>query len=167
MRSSKYAADLPYPTVSAERTDYHDANCIREDYGGSESETTAIMQYVYQSYICASDEELHNMFIGIAMVEMHHHDLLGETLCKLGDKPIIAGRRRYWNAGVVNYATCALDMINNDIMAEKQAICNYRKTIKCLNNISIIELIERIILDEELHVELLESMRNRLLSRDT
>lgn len=152
-----YHIDLPYPDVVVDRRDYRDACCLKGDFGGAESETTAIMQYVCQSYSAGLiDKSLHEFFIGIAITEMHHHELLGETLCKLGDKPLIADCRRFWNAGNVNYTTNIIEMLTVDIQNEKQAIRNYRNTIKCLNNLSIIELVERIILDEEYHVELLE-----------
>lgn len=153
-----YHIDRPYPEVIVDRCDYRDACCLKGDFGGAESETTAIMQYVCQAYSAGMvDKSLHDFFIGIAITEMHHHDLLGETLCKLGEKPVIADGRRFWSAGNVNYSTNIVEMLIVDIQAERQAIRNYRRTIKCLNNLSIIELIERIIMDEEYHVQLLEN----------
>lgn len=149
--------DLPYPEVIVDMPSLSDVRCLMNDYAGRESETTAIMQYIFQGYVADElGQEWHRLFIDIAITEMHHHELLGETIIKLGGTPVIGGNRQFWNGSMVNYNKELVQMIELDIISENIAIENYRNTIKCLNNYTIRELIERIILDEELHIKLLK-----------
>lgn len=155
-------ADLPYPEVIIDTPSRHDVQCLMGDYAGAQSETTAIFQYVYQAYVNQDNEEYHRLFESIAVTEMHHHELLGETICKLGGNPVIADGREFWSGRNINY-TCGLrQMLVADIRAEQQAIRNYRKSIECLDNYTIKELIERIILDEQMHIELLSAALDKL-----
>lgn len=156
MEYNKFKADLPYLKVEVDTPSMSDVKCLMEDYGGMLSETTAIMIYIYQSYISKLyGEEWAEMFMGIAKVEMHHHELLAEAIVKCGGNPIIAGNRQFWSGSFVSYQQDLCKMIEKNLMAESMAIANYKKTIKCLNNYSIKELIERIILDEEVHIRIL------------
>lgn len=64
---------------------------------------------------------------------------------------------------MVNYCKDVINMINIDIKSEQIAIENYKKTIRCVQNYSIRELIERIIMDEELHILALEEQKRKIL----
>lgn len=151
------ASNMPYKKLEVDMPSMRDVRCLMEDFGGSESETTAVMQYIYQSYITGSlEDEWHELFMGIAKVEMHHHHMLGELIVALGGTPIIGGNKMFWNGACVNYERNLCKMIECDILAEKKAISAYRRTIMCLENFSAREMIERIIKDEEVHIVLLE-----------
>lgn len=163
MMKNIYALDLPYPEVIVDSDSIHDVKCLMDSYSGQGGETTAIMQYAYQSYVMSKyGEYWHEFFEGIAIVEMHHHMMLGETICKLGSRPVIGGNRQYWNGSFVDYTTDLKKMLLMDIRGEEIAIADYRRAIKCVNNLSIVELIERIILDEEHHIELFKSALDSL-----
>lgn len=159
--------DLEYPEVEIDSASMSDCRCLMEDYGGAEGELTAILTYSYQAYVISDMEEyaeLYETFEEIAITEMHHHELLGETIVKLGGTPVMGGCHKFWNGSMVNYCKDVINMINMDIMAEKTAIENYKKTIRCLQNYSVRELIERIIMDEELHILALEEQKSKILS---
>lgn len=156
MSKIKCTVDLPFPEIKIDRMSKHDVCCLLEDFGGRASETTAVMQYIYQAYItCEIEGEWHDLFQSIAMAEMQHHKQIGMAISKLGGIPVIGGCRDFWSGFSVDYTRDLCRMIEIDIDGEKAAIMHYKKTIECLENYSCRELIERIIKDEELHLELL------------
>lgn len=156
---------LQYPSVQIKDICLSDARCLLEDYCGEESEFTSICTYLYQSYtLCNMPQydELRQVLKGIAISEMHHHEMLGEIIVKLGGTPVFGGKDKFWNGSMVNYCKDIINMINIDIKAEQEAIKNYKKTICCVKNYEIRELIERIIRDEELHILTLEEQKIKL-----
>ena len=63
-----------------------------------------------------------------------------------------------WTANYVNYDTCINGMILEDIKAETKAIENYGKHLCLINDRHIRKLIERIILDEKLHLRIFKEL---------
>lgn len=153
-------ADLPYPKIDIKVKNRNEVNLLMPVYGGRESETTAIFSYIYGHYVTGDIEgDLSDCLLNIAITEMHHHDLLGEAIFDLGGTPYIGGNYNYWQGGYVNYEKDPIRIIKNAIAAEKQAIHDYRIVISRTSMPEIKLLIERIILDEQIHIETL----NRLL----
>ena len=155
-----------YPTVEIDCPSLSDVRCLMDSYGGESSETTAIMQYMYQAYILKEiDYELYKTIENIAIQEMTHHELLGETIVKLGGTPVIGGYRQFWNGAMVNYTKDIMSILDANIKGETIAIENYKKAIKCVDNYSIKELLEAIISDEKEHLktfyELKEHFKNK------
>lgn len=165
--SKDYSIKLPYPKI--EGVVYpQDIRCIVDDYSGRASELTAILQYSYQQYISHSyDEELAKDLLGIAIVEMTHHELLGEAIAQMGGDPIMGGSTCFWSGSNVNYTKNPVTFIRNNINAEYQAIQNYRRSIACVRNQSLKDLLARIIMDEELHIKIFEDILERLTSTET
>lgn len=159
----KVTADLPYPETVIPYKNPLEAKKLMNDYGGRDSETTAIMQYIYQAYMLhESEPEVAKKLEEIAVVEMHHHESLGETIAQLGGFPVIGGKNSFWNGSYVNYINDPIKMLEIDIHGEDLAIANYEKTILVLQNDSIKQLIERIIADEEQHIIVLKAMLDYL-----
>lgn len=141
--------------------DLDDAMLLMQDYGGRVSETSALMQYMYQHYILSPvDKEIADILERIAIFEMQHHELLGKTITLLGGDPIVGADYKYWTAGYINYTRSLKEIIMVDINDEEQAIENYRKTIARLKNKDVARMIECIISDEELHIEVLTEILN-------
>ena len=51
-------------------------------------------------------------------------------------------------------------MLEDDIEAEKEAICQYEMHIKMINDDCVNSVLKRIILDEEYHIMLLKVLKN-------
>lgn len=151
MHYNEFQSDLPYPDIMPNKN-LHDAKLLMPNYSGKEGELTAILLYAYQSYISYNDPKLSKILQEIAVVEMEHHELLGEAICKLGGYPIMAGKD-YWNGSYVNYTTDIVKFLEFNIYSEEVAIRNYEKTILQLEEKQIKNLLERIILDEEIHIK--------------
>ena len=75
----RFCCDLPYPPVEVTCPDPACVPILRDLYAGQRSELGAITQYCYQSFLLGlRDEELSGMLRGIAIVEMHHLEMLGQ-----------------------------------------------------------------------------------------
>ena len=159
-----YKADLPYVEVEKSVKSPFEVRLLMPVYGGKGSETTAIMGYIFQSYALADKEpEISKCLEQIAISEMRHHDLLGTSIVRLGGVPYIGDNRGYWQGGYVNYTLNVKEMIDADIAGEKSAITAYKDVIKFSKNEEVKAMIARIIKDEEIHIETLESIRRSLL----
>ena len=104
----------------------------------------------------------------IAVVEMHHLDLLSQVISLLGGDPTFSAVRNnrciVWNGSMVNYCKNLPQMIRYNIRAEQEAIANYRRHIAFIKDRQIQALLERIIEDEEIHLAIFRQMLERLES---
>ena len=147
----KYASDLPYPEIVVDEN-LQEAKMLMPSYSGVAGELTAILTYAFQSYITLKLQDVKEVLEKIAQVEMHHHELLGTTITKLGGFPVM-GARNYWNGSFVNYTLDPKKFLAQNIVAEENAIRNYERTILNITSPQVKTLLERIILDEQVHIE--------------
>lgn len=153
-------SDKPYPKIQVERPNKKYAKLLLEDYAGNQSEDTAIHLYLYQSLVSSTEyRELARDLKDIAKVEMHHLFLLGKTIKLLGLEPVFAsisdtGLLIPWTSSGVNYATDIQTMLEVDIEREMEAICNYEKHIKLIDDKYVKVLLKRIIEDEKIHISI-------------
>lgn len=150
---NEFSLALPYPEVD-KAPDERDVLRLYDLYAGRFSEMTAICSYVYQSVV-SSNPCVARLVKGIASIEMRHLDLLAGAIFALGGDPVFAGRYNYFSG---RYADCENDLrtfIRNDVYAERNAAESYRATAEASVNPQLKELLCRIAMDEELHVELL------------
>ena len=155
-----YSVDLPYPEVNVKDKNPQYIDLILQNYASSISEFDAIAQYTYHqiSYVY-ENIEVSQTLRGISIVEMNHLELLGEILVQLGAEPgywINNKKPHYWSSKLVDYDLSSLKYILTvDINDEKSAIKQYKETITKINDENINDIIKRIILDEEYHIQLL------------
>lgn len=88
--------DLPYPEPVIPYPNPVEAKKLMNDYGGRDSETTAILQYVYQSYVLSRDfPEFSKKLQEIAACEMKHQKILGTAIAAYAEvSPLSAAGRR-------------------------------------------------------------------------
>lgn len=152
----KFSSDLPYPEIEVEPC-LPQAKLLMPSYAGAGGELTAILTYTFQGYTHVRQPELNKALMGIARSEMRHHELLGTTIFKLGGYPVM-GARTYWNGNMVNYTLSPHKFLEQNIAAEESAIANYERTILNLSVESVKMLLERIILDEEIHIKIFKEL---------
>lgn len=155
MDLTKFSSELPYPEIVVEKN-LNDSRLLMPSYGGNASEITAIMTYSFQHFICPI-KEIAEVLNGISIAEMRHMELLGEAITALGGYPIIGGRT-YWNGSFVNYTLDTKKFLRQNILAEETAILNYERTILNLSEDCLKQMIERIIVDEEIHIKLFKEL---------
>lgn len=156
MDISKYASDLPYPEIDVEKN-VAESKLLMPSYAGSASELSAILTYAFQSYVTTKYPEIATTMEKIAIVEMHHHELLGKTIYALGGYPVM-GARTWWNGSFASYALDPKKYLMENIKAEKSAIANYERTILNVSDESVKTLLARIILDEEMHIKVFKEL---------
>ncbi|MDA8234386.1 MAG: manganese catalase family protein [Clostridia bacterium] len=161
---SDCAAPGPYPLVKVLAENPFYANLLLEDYGGLVSEFTAIAQYSYNHFV-TDEEEVGELMECVSITEMHHLELLGETIKMLGGDPkYVNSRGKFWNADYVYYGKGAYEILTSAIASEKEAIEQYRRHQQVIVDPHIVNLLERIIKDEIRHIELfiaaLRKLRN-------
>jgi bacterioferritin len=157
----KLSSDLPYPEID-EAEQPAEAKKLMNDYAGRCGEYTAIAQYIFQSLIKYGDREISSVLRKIAVIEMRHLSMLGTAIAKLGGYPVFGGCNYPWNGTFVNYAGDLSRLILLDIKIEEETIYNYEKTLLVLKNEQAKRLVERIILDEEIHIKVLTDLLDRV-----
>ena len=138
------------------------ANLLYDNFSGEAGELTAIAQYLYEHIELKRYDNFSRIVLAIAIEEMKHLELLGELIKRLGRKPYYTNKERIaWNSGnnLRYHFNSIYDVLTFNIESEKRAIEEYRKVIKYTQNKSIKDLIERIIIDEQTHLEIFNRLR--------
>lgn len=153
--------NIPYPKLMNIRQNIRYANLLYDSFAGKDGEVTAVMQYIYEHIELKRFESFSKILLDIAIEEMHHLDLLGNLIKKLGGKPYFINKEQCeWNSQNIKYHFGNVyNMLTYNIETEKKAIVEYRKVIKYTQNKSIKDLIERIILDEQTHLEIFNRLK--------
>ena len=162
----KYYVDIPYPKIQVERPNIEYAKVLSNIYAGEISEESCISLYIFE-HISLFDtyQEYAEVLKKIAIVEMHHLEMLGELIDLLGMKPVFMSYDKLkkelipWNACYINYDTNIKDIIDLDIQAEENAIACYRHILTIIKDKYITQIIKRIIMDEELHLSIFKSFK--------
>jgi bacterioferritin len=147
----------PYPEPAVQGPSPEYAAMLLEDYAGRGSEFTAIAQYIYHSLVVPEGYGwIADLLEDLAMVEMRHLDLLGETIKLLGADPrYYAEDGVYWNSRNVAYRQGLREQLEADIEAERSAIAQYERHYGLIGDPKIRQLLARIVADEQLHLFLL------------
>lgn len=137
------------------------SNMLYDKFAGEAGELTAVMQYIYEHIELKRFENFSKILLSIAIEEMHHLDLLGNLIKKLGGIPYYINKENSaWNGNNVKYHFGSVyEMLTYNIESEKKTIDGYKEAIKYTQNKSIKELLERIILDEKTHLEIFNRLR--------
>lgn len=159
--------NIAYPPVKTEGRNLRFAAILSNDYAGMVSEMTAITQYLFQHFIIEdSNKELAAVLECIAVVEMHHLEIIGELITDFGGDPQfrVMGKRNnaFWSGRYPVYLKNPQRFIKEDIKSEQQAIRNYQMHISLIDDMYVKKVLERIILDEENHIKIFESFLNRI-----
>ena len=164
-----FQVDLPYPKIRVEKENMRYANILLHNYSGMVSEFTAINQYIYHKFkLFEENPEVSEVIGKIAIVEMHHLETLGKLILLLGEDPRYwikkKDKRYYWDGKFVDYGTTLKEYLDYDIQAETIAIRDYNKAKTEISDPYIIEIIDRIILDEELHLEIFKNLYDKYIN---
>ena len=153
-----YKSNLPYPDIKVEKENIEYAKLLMYPYASMISEDTATHLYMYQSFIL--DDNIGKILENIAIVEMHHLEMLAKTINLLGLKPEYKSNDIPWTSNYINYTNNLKDILKINIEAETLAIKNYQNLIKVINDKYIKKMLERIIVDEEIHLKIFNDLYN-------
>ena len=172
-RHSHGCPPKPYPIAAAQTKNRQYVRMIRNVYCGSGcSELNAAMQYFYHSLIlreCAP--QVSREILNIAICEMHHLELLGQLLCSMGSEPKFFASRCsphgmqnvWWSAkpGGIVYAGELGPALQADVQLKTGIIENYCRITREISDPGIVQLAERILLDEEDHLRIFTALLQR------
>jgi len=158
-KRGQYSDPSPYPEVKVLSPNLNYAEILMDDYAGVVSEFTAISQYLYHYFLFKQiDKELGELLENVSITEMHHMNILADTITKLGGNPLIRGsnstHRNFWSGKFIYYGTNLCEQLKADIDAEYKAISEYQKHICYIADSQIQAILQRIILDEKVHIRL-------------
>lgn len=163
--------NLPYPDLSGLKTDYANARILMPAYADAESEMTAVLQYVFHSlnFGARGMTELAELMEDVAIAEMHHLDLLGEALLRLGVSPVYSrkppNKCDFYSACHVDYSTLPAAMLSAAITAETRAIRGYEQMLDRFTDSTLNALVNRILLDERMHLEHFKAAYRSLMEK--
>lgn len=155
-------AESPYPSLKGLQRDPVSVYVISAAYATSTGELNAILQYVYHSlsFVNREDAARAELLMSIAVAEMHHLELLGEALARMGAQPVFSAQPpaqfNFYSTKFVAYSRSLRNMLEDDIIGEKHAIYVYEKMLCRLKNDILKNLISRILEDERLHLKALK-----------
>lgn len=160
----KYVITLPYPEVPPQKTDAAAVKRILTAYAGPVSEMTAVTQYLYFHLIALMQGQtaVSDAFSCIAMTEMEHLNCLGKLITAFGGDPAYRcfqtnGKPVWWSGNLVSYPKQIPQMLRQAVASEQAAVREYRQLAKSLDGPAK-KLIERIIMDEEHHIDLFQDL---------
>lgn len=161
-----FESKIPYPNIEVETKNYTYANLLRKAYASETSEDTAIHMYLYQSLILQEKyKDISNILKKISVVEMKHLEILGKLVLLLGVKPVYSspyknGLSKYFNTSYVKYNNNLNDILRININAEIQAINYYNYLTKVIKDKFIVNILKRIIVDEQIHLSIFKKIYN-------
>lgn len=165
---SSFADPSPYPPLCIERPNPAYAAEMLSNIGACSSEMSTVSLYIYNSTILTDrNREYAQIFHKLSMVEMHHLDIFAHLAHMLGADPRLwtcSGKRPcYWSPACNRYPIQMEMLIKNALQGEQDTILKYRRQASQICDAHVVDLLNRIILDEQLHVqifkEMLEDMR--------
>ena len=154
--------NIEYPKIMISKKDIKLAYKLLDIYSGNISELTQIQMYSYQSIYLNKYTDLSNILNSISKIETKHLKILGILISKLGLIPYFVTYKDNcaipWNSDYVNFTTDYRSMLINNINSEVEAIKLYNEIIKDTDDTYIINIIQRIIKDEEKHIEIFNKL---------
>lgn len=158
----KYTLDIPYPSIQDLDTNIEYSQIILSNLGGLHSEMNAVSLYFYNHIILENQwPKLSRAMNQIAIVEMKHLDIFARMCYKLGADPRLWDCHQdlleYWSPGFNVYPRQIHTLLENAIIQEQNTITNYQYQMSCIDEKIIQDMLKRIIMDEQLHIEIFES----------
>lgn len=155
--------DLPYPPVHTENRNLEYAYELLSNIGSDHSEMSTLSLYFYNSVILNPEySEISQCYHKISIVEMHHLNIFATLCYQMGLNPRLwsmkNNKRYYWSPEYNNYSMKIKEIMENSIKEETSTIQKYTKQAEYIQDADIKKILERIIIDEQHHVDILQKM---------
>lgn len=160
---------IQYPEIKDINPDYQFGRLLYNSYAGNKSELTTILTYEFQDLTNSDKEELSICLSSIAMQEMKHLKLLGKILVCLGLQPYYMSTygKRWCSDNVKSNYNSLQELLDFNIQSEKDAIEEYKRLIDISDCDNIQQVLARIIMDEENHVQIFEMLKKEYCDMKT
>ena len=160
---TSFSAPDPWPPVRVERPNPRYAAEMLSNIGACDSEMTAAALYFYNSTVLSDAEpEFSGIFHRISIVEMRHLEIFARLAHLLGADPRLWSfhndRLCYWSPACSRYPTQMTALLQNALALEQETILKYRQQAARICDACLADLLNRVILDEQLHLEIFRQM---------
>ncbi len=160
---SSFADPSPYPPLCVERPNSGYAAEMLSNIGACSSEMSTISLYIYNNTVLAEQNpEYAQIFQKMSMVEMRHLHTFARLAHMLGADPRLwtcSGKRPcYWSPACNRYPLKLSALIKNACQGEQETVLKYRCQAEHIRDAYVVDLLNRIILDEQLHVQIFQEM---------
>ncbi|MEG0275826.1 MAG: ferritin family protein [Coprobacillus sp.] len=157
----QYTLDIPYPSVDSLDINVDYGHIILPNLGGLISEMNAVSLYSYNHIVMEQIwPKLAEAMQEISLVEMKHLNIFSKMCYRLGVDPRLWDCQNdfleYWSPGYNVYPRQIPTLLENAITQEKKTILMYEQQISKIDEPIIQDILKRIILDEQLHVQIFE-----------
>lgn len=160
--SAIYQSSSPYPPLQVKAPDRRYAAMLRYDMASRGGELTAITEYVYNTWMLHAEyPQIAQTMHHIAIVEMHHLDMLGQLVILLGGDPVYASAQsnqiQPWNGRMPRYGKTLDRIMRQNLEAERATIALYEKQAHIIKDPGICAVLLRIVEDEKIHAAIFET----------
>lgn len=158
-----YCVNKPYPSVEQLDMNVAYGQMMLSNLGGLHSEMNAVSLYFYNHVITKQSwSKLAKVMQEISFVEMHHLEIFADMCTHLGVDPRLWDCQNdfleYWSPGYNVYPRQMNIMLENAIKEEENTIRIYQSQIACIDEPIIQDVLNRIILDEQLHIHIFQEL---------
>lgn len=158
-----FAAEGAYPPINVTNKNSNYARAMLDNMGGENSEMSAVSLYFYNNLMADKKyEDIAYIFHKISIVEMHHLEIFGKIAYSMGEDPRLwtwrCNKRVFWTPSYNNYPIEFNRLMHNSLKGELAAIDKYQYQIRNIDNHCIVSNLERIIKDEEVHVDIFKEI---------
>lgn len=163
---TSFSDPASYPPLKVEHPNPEYAAQMLANAASCNSEMTAISMYLYDSVVLSENAaEISNALKKMAVVEMHHLDIFLHLAFLLGADPRLwsqsGNRPCYWSPACGRYLCKPIPILEHSLQTEQDTIRQYRSQACHIRDAYIADLLNRIILDEQVHVQILKELLDR------
>lgn len=151
---------IDYPPVMVNTPNGNYGRQMLDNFAGRNSEMSAFGGFLYYYYMLMKDyPEIAAVFKEIYQVELLHMEIFGELAYLLGMDPRMwsyaNSRIQYWSPSYIIYQHTLQNILETAIYREELILEKYQGQLNRMEDPYISAVMERIILDEEHHLALL------------
>ncbi|WP_040197085.1 ferritin-like domain-containing protein [Candidatus Soleaferrea massiliensis] len=166
-RAIAVSDSAPYPEITAEHVDIKYVRWMTQDMAASNSEMSSIYMYLYQHWTYKeSQPKFSETMRRIAMVEMHHLDILGTMVAGSGGSPkcrsVWGNNRAFWNGGMVSYRQNYRQALLGNIQAEQMAYNQYITQSNTCQDEQLAAVFARLAKDEQIHIDIFKKFLSEI-----
>ena len=155
-----FKSNLIYPEIKITKKNIVQAKKILNIYSGRNSIINNILTYLYQSSFLEEKEA--NYLKKIIDVEILHAKIISKLISELGFYPRYIYENfenyKYFNTSYINYDINKENIMTYNLMKKEELINEINKIIENTDNKNIKEILERIIIDEKIHVKIFKEI---------
>lgn len=161
-----YRVDKPYTPIKVRAANSNYACEMLSNMADVVSEMSDVVRYFYISVVTKPyNSYMSSCFHHISIVEMHHLDIFAQFAQLLGADPRLWNCRDcscWWSPSFIGYPREIKGLLEESINAETAAIQKYSRQARMVCDQNIVDMLNRIILDETRHRQIFREMYQQI-----